>query len=51
LEQWVQQRTAELVIAKEKAEDANQKLEQLVNLDGLTQVVNRRCFDARLQAE
>ncbi|QSJ17436.1 diguanylate cyclase [Nostoc sp. UHCC 0702] len=51
LEQRVQQRTTELVIAKEKAEDVNQKLEQLVNLDGLTQVANRRCFDERLQAE
>ncbi|MBD2243949.1 diguanylate cyclase [Nostoc sp. FACHB-888] len=51
LEQRVQERTAELVIAKEKAENANQKLEQLVNLDGLTQVANRRCFDERLQAE
>ncbi|MEH2074305.1 MAG: diguanylate cyclase [Nostoc sp.] len=51
LEQRVQERTAELVIAKEKVEDANQKLEQLVNLDGLTQVANRRCFDVRLQAE
>ncbi|MEH2250835.1 diguanylate cyclase domain-containing protein [Nostoc sp.] len=51
LEQRVQQRTAELVIAKEKVEYANQKLEQLVNLDGLTQVANRRCFDGQLQAE
>jgi diguanylate cyclase (GGDEF)-like protein len=51
LEQRVQERTAELVIAKEKLEDANQKLEQLVNLDGLTQVANRRCFDGQLQAE
>ncbi|MFN6560088.1 MAG: diguanylate cyclase domain-containing protein [Nostoc sp. ChiSLP01] len=51
LEQRVHQRTAELVIAKEKAEDANQKLEKLVNLDGLTQVANRRCFDGRLEAE
>ncbi|MBD2526037.1 diguanylate cyclase [Nostoc sp. FACHB-133] len=51
LEQRIQERTAELVIAKEKAENANQKLEQLVNLDGLTQVANRRCFDERLQAE
>ncbi|MEH2452677.1 diguanylate cyclase domain-containing protein [Nostoc sp.] len=51
LEQRVQERTAELVIAKEKVEDAIQKLEQLVNLDGLTQVANRRCFDERLQAE
>jgi two-component system cell cycle response regulator len=32
-------------------QDANQKLEQLANLDGLTQVANRRCFDGRLQAE
>ncbi|MDZ7994908.1 MAG: diguanylate cyclase domain-containing protein [Nostoc sp. EfeVER01] len=32
-------------------QDANQKLEQLANLDGLTQVANRRCFDARLKAE
>ncbi|AFY45415.1 diguanylate cyclase [Nostoc sp. PCC 7107] len=51
LEQRVQERTAELVIAKETAEDANQKLEKLVNLDGLTQVANRRCLDGRLQAE
>ncbi|MEH2131844.1 MAG: diguanylate cyclase [Nostoc sp.] len=51
LEQRVQERTAELLIAKEKVEDANHKLEQLANLDGLTQVANRRCFDERLQAE
>ncbi len=51
LEQRVQERTAELLIAKEKVEDANQKLEQLANLDSLTQVANRRCFDERLQAE
>ncbi|MFW9257830.1 diguanylate cyclase domain-containing protein [Nostoc sp. CALU 546] len=51
LEQRVEERTAELVVAKETAEDANLKLEQLVNLDGLTQVANRRCFNARLQAE
>ncbi|MEH2325172.1 MAG: diguanylate cyclase [Nostoc sp.] len=51
LEERVQERTAELVIAKQKVEDANQKLEKLVNLDGLTQVANRRCFDGRLQLE
>jgi len=51
LEQRVLERTAELVIAREKAEEANQKLEKLVNVDGLTQVANRRCFDTRLQAE
>lgn len=30
---------------------ANQKLELLANLDGLTQVANRRCFNNRLQSE
>ncbi|MEG3896446.1 MULTISPECIES: diguanylate cyclase domain-containing protein [unclassified Microcoleus] len=32
-------------------QDANQKLELLANLDGLTQVANRRCFNNRLQSE
>ncbi len=32
-------------------QDANSKLEQLANLDGLTQVANRRCFNNRLTAE
>lgn len=32
-------------------QDANERLEQLANLDGLTQVANRRCFDQRLQLE
>ncbi|TVP61001.1 MAG: diguanylate cyclase [Nodularia sp. (in: Bacteria)] len=32
-------------------QDANHKLEQLVNIDSLTQVANRRCFDTRLEAE
>jgi diguanylate cyclase (GGDEF)-like protein len=30
---------------------ANQELERLASLDGLTQVTNRRCFDAHLQQE
>jgi diguanylate cyclase (GGDEF)-like protein len=30
---------------------ANQQLERLANLDGLTQVANRRCFDERLEQE
>lgn len=30
-------------------QDANHKLEELANLDGLTQVANRRCFNNRLQ--
>ncbi|CAN1211372.1 Diguanylate cyclase [Tumidithrix helvetica PCC 7403] len=32
-------------------QSANQKLEALVNFDGLTQVANRRCFDTRLREE
>jgi two-component system, cell cycle response regulator len=32
-------------------QDANQKLELLANLDGLTQVANRRCFNELLQKE
>ncbi|MDB9512082.1 diguanylate cyclase [Kamptonema animale CS-326] len=32
-------------------QDANHKLELLANLDGLTQVANRRCFNERLQRE
>jgi diguanylate cyclase (GGDEF)-like protein len=32
-------------------QDANQKLEQLANLDALTQVANRRCFNNRLTKE
>ena len=32
-------------------QDANHKLEQLANLDGLTQVANRRCFDIYLERE
>ncbi|MDG2989463.1 diguanylate cyclase [Candidatus Synechococcus calcipolaris G9] len=34
-----------------KLQQANQKLEELANLDGLTQIANRRCFDQRIQAE
>lgn len=32
-------------------QEANQKLEILANLDGLTQVANRHCFNNRLQIE
>lgn len=32
-------------------QDANQKLEQLANLDALTQVANRRCLNDRLMRE
>jgi diguanylate cyclase (GGDEF)-like protein len=44
LEHRVQERTEELVIA-------NQKLELLANMDGLTQIANRRCFDNYLAVE
>ena len=44
LEQKVEERTKALQIA-------NQELESLVNLDGLTQVANRRYFDAYLAQE
>lgn len=40
----IQERTAQL-------EQANEELERLSRLDGLTQVANRRCFDDDLQQE
>ncbi|WP_271254813.1 diguanylate cyclase domain-containing protein [Pseudanabaena sp. Chao 1811] len=43
------------ITARKKIElalqESNQKLESLVNIDGLTKVANRRCFDIRLQEE
>ena len=39
------------VIAETLLQEANKKLEQLVNLDGLTQLANRRCFDEYLEQE
>ena len=44
LEQTVQERTSAL-------REANQKLQDLSNLDGLTNIFNRRYFDGYLQAE
>lgn len=35
----------------QKLKEVNQKLHHLATVDGLTQVANRRCFDAYLQAE
>ena len=35
----------------QQLEEANQKLHGLANLDGLTQVANRRCFDESLEKE
>lgn len=65
LESEVDQRTAELRAANaqlqiEIAERqqvemalqvANQELQRLVHIDGLTQVANRRCFDSHLEQE
>ncbi|WP_200321390.1 diguanylate cyclase domain-containing protein [Sphaerospermopsis aphanizomenoides] len=44
---------AELALQEAEANlrRANQELEQLVNIDGLTQIANRRCFDHRLEQE
>ncbi|HIK17678.1 MAG TPA: diguanylate cyclase [Leptolyngbyaceae cyanobacterium M33_DOE_097] len=44
LENRVQERTSELIVAKNQ-------LELLVNSDGLTQISNRRCFDHYLNVE
>lgn len=35
----------------QQLQKANQELQRLASLDGLTQVANRRCFDERLQVE
>ena len=65
LEQEVNQRTAELAhmnvqlqqevqerkLTEQKLQLANQKLQQLATIDGLTQVANRRYFDLYLQQE
>jgi diguanylate cyclase (GGDEF)-like protein len=39
------------IIAETLLQEANEKLGQLVNLDGLTQIANRRCFDEYLEQE
>lgn len=44
LEELVDLKTRELT-------DANRKLEKLVNIDGLTCIANRRCFDTVLERE
>jgi diguanylate cyclase (GGDEF)-like protein len=43
--QQLQEQALELKVAKELAEEANQQLERLAHLDGLTQIANRRRFD------
>lgn len=47
----VAERTAELVERTEQLEVANEKLEQLATLDGLTNIANRRRFTDFLTAE
>ncbi|PZO44099.1 MAG: PleD protein [Pseudanabaena frigida] len=42
---------ADLKRAESILRKANLELEKLVNIDGLTQVANRRCFDQRLELE
>ncbi|MBD2177456.1 diguanylate cyclase [Pseudanabaena sp. FACHB-1998] len=42
---------ADLQYAESILRKANLELEKLVNIDGLTQVANRRCFDERIELE
>ncbi len=51
LESQVMERTAKLQQSETSLKQANFELEKLVNLDGLTQIANRRCFDDRLRIE
>jgi diguanylate cyclase (GGDEF)-like protein len=51
LELQVIERTTELQHSESLLKQANLELEKLVNIDGLTQVGNRRCFDDRLKIE
>ncbi len=46
-----QQATLALRKAEKELRQANQELERLVNIDGLTQIANRRCFDQYLIQE
>jgi diguanylate cyclase (GGDEF)-like protein len=51
LESQVIERTAKLQQSETSLKQANLELEKLVNLDALTQIANRRCFDDRLRFE
>lgn len=51
LEHLVVDRTIQLEQSELLLKQANLELEKLVNIDGLTQIANRRCFDDRLKIE
>ena len=51
VENLVVERTIELHQSKELLIKANFELEKMVNIDGLTQIANRRCFNDRLLLE
>ncbi len=51
LESLVTDRTVKLEQSEALLTQANLELQKLVNIDGLTQVANRRCFDDRLKME
>ncbi len=48
---WVARDITDLKQAEARLQRANEELERLATLDGLTQVANRRYFDDRLQQE
>lgn len=47
----LQQEIAEKITAEEKLIRAKRELERLVDVDGLTKILNRRCFDRRMGEE
>ncbi|ALG66467.1 diguanylate cyclase domain-containing protein [Beggiatoa leptomitoformis] len=49
--QKLQAEIAERKLAEARLEEANRELQRLANLDGLTQVANRRLFDRQIEQE
>jgi len=47
----LQKEVCDRLIAEAALQAANQELQRLANLDGLTGLANRRCFDQRLEQE